>query len=247
MPGRADSARRQPVLQIRRQAWARQHFYLRVRAPSCPAWARSSAEASPAAAAVFSAADSAAGRDLSAVLCGQPGGIKPHHQYPALRLLCGPGGGQSPGGGRHPPRCGGGLLAGRGGGHDLRGRLYRCGRLFVCMLPRRVHGLRRSAHPFGHGGGAQARQRARSRTICQEFVKVYPVNYNCPGQLVAACCKAELESFCSRVKEFKGKAVPLAVSGGFHSPFMDSAEQKLAAAMGQYQPARAEAFRSMPT
>ena len=70
--------------------------------------------------------------------------------------------------------------------------------------------------------------------ICQEFVKVYPVNYNCPGQLVAACCKAELESFCSRVKEFKGKAVPLAVSGGFHSPFMDRAEQKLAAALGQY-------------
>lgn len=70
--------------------------------------------------------------------------------------------------------------------------------------------------------------------ICQEFVKVYPVNYNCPGQLVAACCKAELESFCSRVKELKGKAVPLAVSGGFHSPFMDSAEQKLAAALGQY-------------
>ena len=41
--------------------------------------------------------------------------------------------------------------------------------------------------------------------ICQEFVKVYPVNYNCPGQLVAACCKAELESFCSRVKEPQGQ------------------------------------------
>ena len=70
--------------------------------------------------------------------------------------------------------------------------------------------------------------------LCRMHQGVYPVNYNCPGQLVAACCKAELESFCSRVKEFKGKAVPLAVSGGFHSPFMDSAEQKLAAAMGQY-------------
>ena len=70
--------------------------------------------------------------------------------------------------------------------------------------------------------------------VCAQFAQGYPVNYNCPGPLVAACCKAELESFCSRVKEFKGKAVPLAVSGGFHSPFMDSAKQKLAAAISQY-------------
>ncbi len=70
--------------------------------------------------------------------------------------------------------------------------------------------------------------------ICQEFVQVYPVNYNCPGQLVAACSKPELESFCNRVKEKKGRAVPLAVSGGFHSPFMDSAEQQLSEEIVRY-------------
>lgn len=70
--------------------------------------------------------------------------------------------------------------------------------------------------------------------ICQEFVRVYPVNYNCPGQLVAACGKPELEAFCNRVKEYKGKAVPLAVSGGFHSPFMDSAQQELHHEIGNY-------------
>ena len=63
--------------------------------------------------------------------------------------------------------------------------------------------------------------------LCQEFVKVYPVNYNCPGQLVVSGSSSELESFCARVKESGGKAVPLKVSGGFHSPFMDSAEQQL--------------------
>ena len=76
--------------------------------------------------------------------------------------------------------------------------------------------------------------------ICQEFVRVYPVNYNCPGQLVAACGKPELEAFCNRVKEYKGKAVPLAVSGGFHSPFMDSAQQELHHEIGNYASERSK-------
>lgn len=82
--------------------------------------------------------------------------------------------------------------------------------------------------------------------ICQEFVKVYPVNYNCPGQLVAACCKAELESFCSRVKEFKGKAVPLAVSGGFHSPLW-TAPSRSSRPLWASTTCTRRRFRSMPT
>lgn len=63
--------------------------------------------------------------------------------------------------------------------------------------------------------------------LCGRFNKVYPVNYNCPGQLVVAGDKDEMESFKAAVGEMGGRAVPLAVSGGFHSPFMDSASAEL--------------------
>lgn len=69
--------------------------------------------------------------------------------------------------------------------------------------------------------------------LCQDFLKVYPVNYNCPGQLVVAGKPEELEAFGAAVKEAGGKAVPLAVSGGFHSPFMDEAAQEIAAHLEQ--------------
>lgn len=63
--------------------------------------------------------------------------------------------------------------------------------------------------------------------LCAGFEKVWPVNYNCPGQLVCAGEKSQIEEFCQKVAEIGGKAVPLAVSGGFHSPFMESASQAL--------------------
>lgn len=63
--------------------------------------------------------------------------------------------------------------------------------------------------------------------LCGEFSHVWAVNYNCPGQLVVAGEKAELEAFCARVAEKGGRAVPLAVSGGFHSPLMADAAERL--------------------
>ena len=63
--------------------------------------------------------------------------------------------------------------------------------------------------------------------LCAGIEKVWPVNYNCPGQLVCAGEKSQIEAFCGKVAEAGGKAVPLAVSGGFHSPFMESASQTL--------------------
>lgn len=59
--------------------------------------------------------------------------------------------------------------------------------------------------------------------LCQKYTRVYPVNYNCPGQLVVAGDKAELEAFSQDVAEKKGRAKILNVSGGFHSPFMETA------------------------
>ena len=63
--------------------------------------------------------------------------------------------------------------------------------------------------------------------LCAGFEKVWPVNYNCPGQLVCAGEKSQIEAFCQKVEEAGGRAKMLAVSGGFHSPFMESASQTL--------------------
>lgn len=63
----------------------------------------------------------------------------------------------------------------------------------------------------------------------KEFSSVFPVNYNCPGQLVVAGYRTELEDFSKRIVERGGKAVPLKVSGGFHSPFMEEASSRILA------------------
>lgn len=64
--------------------------------------------------------------------------------------------------------------------------------------------------------------------LCRMHQGVFPVNYNCPGQLVVAGMKSSLGDFLEDVTANGGKAVPLKVSGGFHSPFMESASIRLA-------------------
>ena len=64
--------------------------------------------------------------------------------------------------------------------------------------------------------------------LCSGFEKAYPVNYNSPAQTVVACDNSEIDELCEKVKAQKGKAVRLAVSGAFHSPFMNDAAEKLA-------------------
>lgn len=65
--------------------------------------------------------------------------------------------------------------------------------------------------------------------LCNRFLKVYPVNFNCPGQIVVSGPMAEMEAFEQAVIAEKGRAVRLKVSGGFHSPMMAPAARELAA------------------
>ena len=71
--------------------------------------------------------------------------------------------------------------------------------------------------------------------ICKKFKQVYPVNDNAPGQLVVAGAKEEMEAFNQAIREAGGRGVPVAVGGGFHSPFMDEAAKVFAAEIETFE------------
>lgn len=61
---------------------------------------------------------------------------------------------------------------------------------------------------------------------------VIPANYNCGGQVVISGEKAAVEQACAKAKEEGAKrALPLAVSGAFHSPLMEPARIELGKAI----------------
>jgi len=62
--------------------------------------------------------------------------------------------------------------------------------------------------------------------ICHEFMNIFPVNYNYPGQVVVSGAVDELPLFGQRVKELGGRVVPLKVAGAFHSPYMKAAAEE---------------------
>lgn len=61
--------------------------------------------------------------------------------------------------------------------------------------------------------------------ICERFEHIWPVNYNCPGQVAAAGLKSEMDEFAAAVKEAGGRARILNVAGAFHSPMMQEASE----------------------
>ncbi|MBB1530436.1 MAG: ACP S-malonyltransferase [Prevotella sp.] len=74
--------------------------------------------------------------------------------------------------------------------------------------------------------------------ICAEVSKdgklVIPANYNCPGQLVISGDMEAINEACEKLKEAGAKrALPLKVSGAFHSPLMQPAKDELQAAIEQ--------------
>ncbi|MDH6251949.1 [acyl-carrier-protein] S-malonyltransferase [Chryseobacterium sp. H1D6B] len=76
---------------------------------------------------------------------------------------------------------------------------------------------------------------AKVEEICAQIEGiVVPANYNCPGQLVISGDTAAVEAACVKLKEAGAKrALLLPVNGAFHSPLMQPAQERLAAAIEQ--------------
>ena len=73
------------------------------------------------------------------------------------------------------------------------------------------------------------------RSLCSGYPDLYPVNFNCPGQITVSGLADQMGEFLKAVKTAGGRGVPLKVTGAFHSPFMEEAAAGFAAALRQEQ------------
>ena len=71
-------------------------------------------------------------------------------------------------------------------------------------------------------------------SVCREFSGIYPVNYNCPGQIVVSGPAGSLAIFGQRIKELGGRSMPLKVGGAFHSPYMAEAANEFGEGLSSF-------------
>ena len=64
--------------------------------------------------------------------------------------------------------------------------------------------------------------------VCGKYSDVYPVNFNCPGQITVSGLASQMKDFTADVRAAGGRALPLKVKGAFHSPFMKEAAEAFA-------------------
>lgn len=81
-----------------------------------------------------------------------------------------------------------------------------------------------------HPGAMVAALKLSAETVEQtaaKFKEIWPVNYNCPGQIVCAGSALEADAFADEIKLAGGRAVKLPVSGAFHTPYMSEVKSVL--------------------
>lgn len=66
----------------------------------------------------------------------------------------------------------------------------------------------------------------RVEELCEE-AGVYPVNYNCPGQIVVAGTAEHIRTMKITLEDAGIRFIELAVGGAFHTPYMQSASDGL--------------------
>lgn len=71
--------------------------------------------------------------------------------------------------------------------------------------------------------------------LCSGFDRIFPVNFNCNGQLTVAGDREQLTEFAQVVKAAGGLPRILEVSGGFHSPFMNEAGKEFTKVIGEQE------------
>ena len=59
--------------------------------------------------------------------------------------------------------------------------------------------------------------------IAGKYTDIYPVNFNCPGNITVSGLAAQMSAFSADVKAAGGRTLPLKVKGAFHSPYMSEA------------------------
>ncbi len=92
------------------------------------------------------------------------------------------------------------------------------------LVCRRGELMQREAEKYETSMAAVVKlSREQVEQACGGFSQVYPVNFNCPGQITVSGRKAQMEEFYGAVRALGGRAIPLKVAGGFHSPFMEEA------------------------
>ncbi len=72
------------------------------------------------------------------------------------------------------------------------------------------------------------------KELCSKYDKLYPVNFNCPGQISVSGLEESVNALMEDVKAEGARAIPLAVAGAFHSPFMAKAAEEFASELTKY-------------